>query len=106
MTNFEVDVRMIQAYTRSLGRVGLQDYLESMDRTTKALGDLQHSNLRSNEQAIGELNGLLRIGSEELENTFRETLGREAAPIVALHYMMKGSSRRRSVARLYFANHI
>ena len=47
---------------------GLAEFIASMDRTQQALGDLKHSNLRSNQQAIQELNQLLQHGQSELEN--------------------------------------
>jgi exocyst complex protein 7 len=40
-----------------------------------ALADLKRSNLRSNEQAIAQLNGLLKLGNKQLEDVFRGILG-------------------------------
>jgi len=60
-----------------------------MDRTQQALGDLQHSNLRSNQQAIQELNQLLQQGQSELENDFRNTLREDSNPVEPLHYITK-----------------
>lgn len=74
----------------SLPRVGLQDYLSSMDRTSQALTDLKSSGLKSNQQAVAELNDLLRFGNQELEGAFRDTLREEANPVEPLHYITKG----------------
>lgn len=60
-----------------------------MDRTQQALGDLKHSNLRSNQQAIQELNQLLNQGQSELENDFRNTLREDSNAVEPLHYITK-----------------
>ena len=39
-----------------------------------ALADLKRTNLRSNEQAIAQLNGLLKSGNKQLEDVFRGIL--------------------------------
>ncbi|KAF1927035.1 exocyst complex protein exo70 [Didymella exigua CBS 183.55] len=56
------------------GRGDLRDYIASLDRTTMALADLKRTNLRSNEQAIAQLNGLLKLGNKQLEDVFRSIL--------------------------------
>jgi exocyst complex protein 7 len=56
------------------GRGDLRDYIASLDRTTMALADLKRTNLRSNEQAIAQLNGLLKSGNKQLEDVFRGIL--------------------------------
>ncbi|KAF2089502.1 hypothetical protein K490DRAFT_72254 [Saccharata proteae CBS 121410] len=68
---------------------GLTDFIASLDRTTQALGDLKRSNLRSNQQAIAELNALLKRGTKQLEDVFREILLEEARPVEPLHYITK-----------------
>jgi len=68
---------------------GLSEFIASMDRTQQALGDLQHSNLRSNQQAIQELNQLLQQGQSELETDFRNTLREDSDPVEPLHYITK-----------------
>lgn len=71
-------------------KVGLTEYVASIDRTRQALRDLKQSNLRSNQQAISDLNGLLKTGTQQLEAIFRDTL-REAGvqPVEPLHYITK-----------------
>ncbi len=72
-------------------RVGLADYISSVDRTNQALRDLKTSNMRSNQQAISDLNGLLQIGTQSLEDVFRELCQRDSQQIEPLGYIMKGS---------------
>ncbi|THW52146.1 hypothetical protein D6D21_01065 [Aureobasidium pullulans] len=69
--------------------VGLTEYIASIDRTRQALGDLKQSNLRSNQQAISELNGLLGVGSRQLEDVFQNTLREGVAPVEPLHFITK-----------------
>lgn len=67
----------------------MAEFIASLDRTTDALRGLRHSNLRSNQQAISELNTLLRIGTKQLEDVFREILSEDARPVEPLHYITK-----------------
>lgn len=70
-------------------QVGLPEYIASIDRTNQALRDLKHSNMRSNQQAISELNALLRVGSQQLEDVFRQLLRQHNQPVEPLHYITK-----------------
>jgi exocyst complex component 7 len=72
-----------------LRKVDVQDYMASLDRTTQALADLKNSNLRSNQNAISELNTLLKQGTKELETAFRDVLQEGARPLEPLHYITK-----------------
>lgn len=72
-------------------RVGLADYMSSIDRTNQALRELKASNLRSNQQAISELSSLLSVGTQSLEDVFRDLCRRDSQPIEPLGYIMKGS---------------
>ncbi len=56
------------------GRGDLDGYIASLDRTTVALSDLKRTNLRSNEKAITQLSGLLKLGNKQLEDVFRSIL--------------------------------
>jgi exocyst complex protein 7 len=56
------------------GRGDLRDYIASLDRTAIALSDLQRTNLRSNEKAVAQLAGLLKLGNKQLEDVFRGIL--------------------------------
>lgn len=60
-----------------------------MDRTSQSLGDMKNTNFRSNQEAIAELNYLLKFGSQELEDAFKETLREEAKPVEPLYYITK-----------------
>ncbi|KAK8217291.1 exocyst complex component exo70 [Zalaria obscura] len=70
-------------------QAGLAEYMASIDRTRQALRDLKHSNLRSNQQTISELNGLLRVGNQRLEDVFREILQKNNQKVEPLHYITK-----------------
>ena len=73
-----------------LGRVELADYVASMDRASQALENLRQTNLKSNQEAIAELTYILKFGTAELENAFRDTLSQEATPLEPLRYITKG----------------
>ena len=72
-------------------RVGLADYISSIDRTNQALRELKATNLRSNQQAISELTSLLSVGTQSLEDVFRDLCRRDSQPIEPLGYIMKDS---------------
>ena len=44
-------------------RVGLTEYIASIDRTNQALRELKKTNLRSNQVAISDLSSLLAVGA-------------------------------------------
>ncbi|KAI7011895.1 hypothetical protein KC318_g20131, partial [Hortaea werneckii] len=48
-------------------KVGLQEYMSSIDRTSKALRGLRSANIKSNQKAIADLNNLLQVGMQNLE---------------------------------------
>ncbi|KAF2265889.1 exocyst complex protein exo70 [Lojkania enalia] len=81
--------RIIRAGPR---KTNLQDYIASLDRTTVALSDLKRSNLRSNQQAVAELSTLLKMGTKQLEDVFRDIL-REGAlrTVEPLEYVAKNN---------------
>ncbi|KAH7351393.1 Cullin repeat-like-containing domain protein [Pyrenochaeta sp. MPI-SDFR-AT-0127] len=56
------------------GRGDLDGYIASLDRTSLALADLKRTNLRSNEKAVTQLSGLLKLGNKQLEEVFRGIL--------------------------------
>lgn len=65
-------------------KVGLTEYIASMDRTNQALRELKTTNLRSNQMAISELSSLLATGAGNLENVFRDMLRQDSQPIEPL----------------------
>lgn len=72
------------------GRGDLDSYIASLDRTNLNLLDLKRTNLRSNEQAITELSGLLKLGNKQLEEVFRGILQDSCREKVqALEYVAK-----------------
>jgi len=72
-------------------KVGLQDYMSSVDRTNQALRDLQSSNMRSNQQAISDLNNLLQTGTQNLEESFRDLCRQSSQPVEPLSFIMKAA---------------
>jgi len=65
-------------------RVGLQEYMSSIDRTSQALRGLKATNIKSNQQAIADLGELLQVGVQNLEQVFRDVLRQESTPIEPL----------------------
>ncbi|KZF23406.1 hypothetical protein L228DRAFT_260237 [Xylona heveae TC161] len=72
-----------------IGKVGLSEFLGSLKRITTALSELKSTNLRANQQAISELNSLLKSGSQQLESLFRDLVNEDARPVEPLHYLTK-----------------
>ncbi|KAF1823867.1 uncharacterized protein K489DRAFT_379871 [Dissoconium aciculare CBS 342.82] len=70
-------------------RVGLAEYIASIDRTNQALRDLKMTNIRSNQNAISELSKLLAVGTGNLENVFRDLLRQDSQPIEPLKQIMQ-----------------
>ncbi|KAI4190641.1 MAG: hypothetical protein L6R41_000652 [Letrouitia leprolyta] len=70
-------------------RVGLPDYLASLKRVDRALSQMSSSNLRINQQAIGDFNELLSEGNNQLQALFRSTLADNVQPVEPLHYITK-----------------
>ncbi|KAI9693054.1 MAG: exocyst complex component exo70 [Bathelium mastoideum] len=70
-------------------KTGLNDYIASIDRMNRALGDLKRSNLKSNHKAVSELSLLLKMGNTQLEDIFRSVLREDNRPVEPLHYITK-----------------
>ncbi|KAI4193215.1 MAG: hypothetical protein LQ346_003994 [Caloplaca aetnensis] len=70
-------------------RTGLPDYLASLKRVHKALSQMSSTNLRINQQAIGDFNELLSEGSNRLQDLFRSTLAESVQPVEPLHFITK-----------------
>lgn len=71
-------------------KVGIREYINSLDRATKALRGLKRSNLKSNQNAVKDLTQLLQHGAKQLEYVFREILQEDTRPVEPLHYITKG----------------
>lgn len=74
------------------GKVGLADYLSSLNRINRALSQLSESNLRINQQSIGDFNELLSIGGDNLKSLFRSLLSSNTQSVEPLHYITKRRS--------------
>jgi len=72
-------------------RVGLGQYIASMDRTNRALKDLKATNMRSNQKAVADLSGLLEVGTRNLEHVFRDVVRQDSQPIEPLQQIMRGN---------------
>lgn len=72
-------------------RAGLAEYISSIDRTNQALRSLKTTNMRSNQQAISELTNLITVGTQSLEDVFRDILRQDSQPIEPLKQITTGS---------------
>src|SRR3569833_559396 len=71
-------------------KAGLSNYLGSIKRLNKALGDMKASNLRSTQQTVTNLQRLIKSGNTQLENHFDKLLrGETPREIEPLHYITK-----------------
>lgn len=68
----------------------MSQYLTAMKRVEKALVDLSATNLKSNQKAISDFNGLLDTGSGKLQDMFHGMLSDHVTPVEPLHYLTKG----------------
>ena len=71
------------------GAVGLTEYLASLKRIDRTLSQMSASNLRVNQQAIGDFNELLSEGNNNLQSLFRALLSENIRPVEPLHYITK-----------------
>ncbi|KAL8728204.1 MAG: hypothetical protein Q9166_005552 [cf. Caloplaca sp. 2 TL-2023] len=70
-------------------QVGLTDYLASLKRLDRTLAQMSSTNLRINQQAVGDFSELLSEGSYQLQALFRSILADDAQPLEPLHYLTK-----------------
>ncbi|CAO1600319.1 exocyst complex component exo70 [Xanthoria calcicola] len=68
---------------------GITDYLASLKRIDRALSQMSSTNLRVNQQAIGDFNELLSEGSSHLQALYRSILDDELQPVEPLNYLVK-----------------
>ena len=71
-------------------QVGLTEYLNSLKRVNRALAEMGTTNMRANQQAIGDFNELLAQGSTRLEEVYRSLLLENSKPLEPLHYLTRG----------------
>ncbi|KAL7273515.1 exocyst complex component exo70 [Rhizina undulata] len=77
------------AIRRGPQKTQLAEYLSSMTRINEALSALKKSNLRSSQKAVTQMTGLLKAGSLQLEDLFRQALAEDSKPVEPLHYITK-----------------
>jgi len=70
-------------------KAGLSAFLSSVKRVNKALSEMKRTNLRSNQQALADLNRLLKSGNTQLETYFAKILQEDSRPIEPLQHIMK-----------------
>lgn len=71
-------------------KAGLPNYLASIKRLNKAVGEMMASNLRSTQQTVAELQRLVKLGTTQLENSFDKLLRTETPrAIEPLHFITK-----------------
>ena len=71
-------------------KAGLSNYLSSLKRLGKSLADMQASNLRANQQTIGDLARLIKSGNTQLEGHFDKLLRGETPRLIEpLQYVTK-----------------
>ena len=73
-------------------QVGLTEYLNSLKRVNRALTEMGTTNMRANQQAIGDFNELLAQGSRSLEEVYRSVLLENSRPLEPLHYLTRGKT--------------
>ena len=67
--------------------------MNSLKRINRALTEMGTTNLRANQQTIGDFNELLAHGSTRLEEAYRSMLLKNSQPLEPLHYLTKGQPR-------------
>jgi exocyst complex protein 7 len=70
-------------------KAGLSTYFGSLKRIQKALRELNATSLKSNQQAIADLDRLLKMGTKELEKQFERVLMQDARAVEPLQYLTK-----------------
>ncbi len=70
-------------------QVGLDEFLASMKRLQRAQAKMSSSNMRVQQQAIGDINELLDEGSLMLQDYFRKMVADSIAPVEPLQYITK-----------------
>ena len=71
------------------GQAGLNDFLGSMKRLQRAQAKMSSSNLRIQQQAIGDINELLDEGNIKLQDYFRSIVAESTTPVEPLQFITK-----------------
>jgi exocyst complex protein 7 len=77
---------------------GLQQYLGALHRVSRALADLNATNIRSNQQAVSEFSSLLSSGNSKLQDHYRSVLRENVNTVEPLHYLTK---RKRETSPMF-----
>jgi exocyst complex component 7 len=76
-------------------RVGIPEYIASLERTDRALRGLRVSNLAANQNAMKELAALIKYGIRQLDELFKQTLQTfTPSQVEPLHFITKGTPVR------------
>ena len=70
-------------------QTGLAEYLDSMKRLQRAQTKMSSSNMRVQQQAIGDINELLSEGGLMLQDYFRNIVAASITPVEPLQYITK-----------------
>ena len=65
--------------------------MASLKRVERALSQMTATNLRANQQAIGDFNELLSEGSNRLQDLFKAALLEDVQKVEPLHFITKGA---------------
>ena len=72
----------------------------AIKRVDRALMQMTTTNLRANQQSIGDFNDLLYTGLRNLEEWFRSTLSESCKPIEAAYFITKSEAASIKSAKL------
>lgn len=64
--------------------------MASLKRVERALAQMTATNLRANQQTIGDFNELLSEGSNKLQDLFKAALLEDVQKVEPLHFITKG----------------
>ena len=79
---------------QSPSKAGLNEYIGSIKRLQRARDQMSSSNMKVQQQAIGDLNELLDEGSIKLQDQFRSRISERLQPVEPLHFITKRMTLR------------
>ncbi|RPA82072.1 hypothetical protein BJ508DRAFT_414332 [Ascobolus immersus RN42] len=85
------DIVSVEEATIKAGpqKVGLSEYLACLNRLNAGLQSLKQANMRSQQTALKRMTDLLKAGTLEMENLFRQALAEDSNAVEPLHYITK-----------------
>ena len=72
-------------------RTGLNEYMASLKRLQRARFQMSSSNMKVQQQNIGDTSELLNEGSNNLQSYFQDIITDHVQPVEPLNYITKGS---------------